>query len=128
MAGKNILIVDDEEFLRDALGYEFEKQGLKVFLAGDVPQALEIFNSQEIDLILSDYKMPKGSGVDLYQKASSLKTKLKFVLLTGFADVTETQALAMGICKVFSKPFDRKTLVTYIKSIVGEAAPESDSR
>lgn len=131
MAEKSILIVDDEEFLRDALGYEFEKKGLRVFLAADVPQALEVFNANKIDLILSDYKMPKGSGVDLYQKVSSLNSsqnKLKFVLLTGFADVTEGQALEMGIRKVISKPFDRKSLVTSIMSLINEESSDSESR
>lgn len=131
MAEKSILIVDDEEFLRDALGYEFEKKGLRVFLAADVPQALEVFSANQIDLILSDYKMPKGSGVDLYQKVSSLNSsqnKLKFVLLTGFADVTEGQALEMGIRKVISKPFDRKSLVTSIMSLINEESSDSESR
>ena len=64
----NVLIVDDEKNIREGLGKALELEDYNVFLAADGKEALAVINSEEIDLIISDLKMPEMSGEELLKK------------------------------------------------------------
>lgn len=116
LAGKTILVVDDESDLREILCEEFEALGATVLCAENGSKAFDLFNSHSIDLIVSDVRMPGGDGVDLLKK---VRARYPFApphvfLITGFADVTSHQALALGAQGMISKPFS----LVQLRSIV----------
>ncbi len=85
---KTILIVDDNEDLREVLIEMIESLGYKTLTAESPLQALEIFTAenQVIDLILSDIVMPDGGGPELADKLMQLSPDIKMIFMSGFAE------------------------------------------
>lgn len=106
-----ILVVDDEELLRDAVCFDFRRKGYNVLSAGCGRDALTVLDSANVDVVISDVRMPNGNGLELLE---AIKKKNVFspvvMFITGFADITLEEAYDLGADAVFPKPFDRKAL------------------
>lgn len=116
---KKILVVDDEEDIRDTLAFSLKRQGYSLLLAASGNEALRIAELEKPDLVVSDVRMPNGDGVHL---ATQLRAKHHcdppIIFVTGFADLTVEQAYAMGVEAIFSKPFDLQQLQTTIRAVL----------
>ncbi len=114
----NILIVDDEEDLLELCVDSFEMEGFNVSKAIDGKKALEVLNSNEIHVVVSDAYMPEMSGEELLVEVLKLDSKTPlFYLSTGAIDVTEEEIQSKGATGLVSKPFDMDDL---IERIVGD--------
>jgi two-component system response regulator PilR (NtrC family) len=92
-----ILIVDDERSIRELLEIFLKKEGFDVRTARSVTEALELIKLTEFDLIVSDIRMPDGSGIDLLRHVRECNFTGQFILLTAFASAEAAiQALKMG--------------------------------
>ncbi|MBY0470253.1 response regulator [bacterium] len=112
---KNILIVDDDETLRDTLVFDFKRKGFNVYSAENGSKALEIVRSAQIHLVLSDIRMPGGDGISLLETLRKIDPNIPVVIfLTGFAEITEEDCIKKGAKKVIPKPFDRKQLFSSV--------------
>jgi DNA-binding NtrC family response regulator len=110
-----ILIVDDEEDLRDSMVFDFKRKGFTVLTAENGVKAFELIKNNTIHFVISDMRMPGGDGMDLLEKIRAKDPKLPFVILvTGYADATEAECLAKGALKVIVKPYDRKILMSSV--------------
>jgi len=117
-----LLVVDDEETLRNAMVFDFKRKGFTVLSAESGQTAFEIVKSQKIHLVVSDMRMPGGDGMSLLENIRAYDPTLPTVIfITGFIDVTEEQAIAKGARKVLSKPFDRKVLMDSVLDAVLDA-------
>lgn len=112
LKGKTLLVVDDEADLREIVSSELEFMGAKVFQAENVSRAKSIMDTQKVDLIVSDIRMPGGTGVDLLNhiKAKSIDVP-PIILITGFADITVEDAFNQGAEALLSKPFRLEELI-----------------
>lgn len=111
-----ILVVDDEEDLRDIIADYLEDEGFNVLTAASGSEAFEIVQKQMVHLIVSDINMPDGNGVELLnsiKKDNPEKPVLLFI--TGFADVTVEEAYDIGAAAIFAKPVDFEKLIEVIK-------------
>lgn len=110
--GKTLLVVDDEADLREIVSSELEFMGAKVFQAENVSTAKTLLQSEDIDLIVSDIRMPGGTGIDLlnYVKNENINVP-PIILITGFADITIEDALNLGAEALMSKPFKLEELI-----------------
>ena len=107
-----LLIVDDDETLRNTIAFDFKRKGFTVLSAENGNAAFEIVKKNKIHLIVSDMRMPGGDGMSLLESIRNIDSAIpQVILVTGFADVTEEQAIAKGARKVLTKPFDRKVLM-----------------
>src|SRR4051794_4953181 len=107
-----ILVVDDEEGIRDAIVFDFKRKGFTVMSAENGIKAFEIVKATKIHLVISDMRMPGGDGMSLLEEIRKYDPQIPTVIfITGFADVTEAECLAKGARKVLAKPFDRKVLM-----------------
>lgn len=115
LENKKILIVDDEKDIRSVLKDEFELEDATVIEAENGLMALEVLKNNQIDFIVSDVKMPIMGGDRLLDEVRKLNPLLpKVILVTGFADLTESDAIRRGAEKMFHKPFDPVLISTYI--------------
>ncbi len=116
---KTILIVDDEIDLREIIASEFEYLGAKVYLASNVLVAKEILSQEKIDLVVSDIRMPGGSGIDLLDFVKNQKVlNTSVILISGFADISIDEALGKGVDGYISKPFQLDEIIeTALKCI-----------
>ncbi len=112
LTGKTFLVVDDETDLRDIVASELEFMGAKVYQAENISSAESILNKMKIDLVVSDIRMPGGTGIDLLNriKAKNVQTP-PIILITGFADITVEDAFDQGAEALMNKPFKLDDLI-----------------
>ena len=118
LEGKRILVVDDEPDLREITAFEFEHKGAKVFTADGGYEAMELLKKESYDLVVSDVRMPEGTGEELLDSMAESKilTKTPIILVTGFADITRDEALERGALELFFKPVKWANLLEFIDS------------
>lgn len=110
-----VLIVDDEQGLRNSLGRFVKHEGHDVFTAEDVGKALEIITSNEIDVVVSDIIMPKVSGVDLLKTLATDYPHVKVILITGEPTLnTASEALRLGAFDYLSKPISKDDFIKVV--------------
>jgi CheY-like chemotaxis protein len=83
---KRILIVDDNKMGLSARRSVLEAVGHKIATAASGPEALELFDGGAFDLVVTDYKMPKMTGVELITELRERSPALPIILISGFAD------------------------------------------
>ncbi len=109
---RRILLVEDEEGLRVTLSALLELDDFEVLEAANGAIALELLESEEVDLVLSDIRMPKLGGVDLLQGIKQLYPRLPVLLMTAFSSDEQTRAaIEAGAYAVLPKPFDVEATV-----------------
>lgn len=107
LRGKTLLIVEDEEELREPLAMNFESLGCDVFQASNGVQGFDIVSKHAIDLVISDIRMPGGNGIEMLKRIKERSHDMPVVMLiTGFSDVSFEETYAMGAEAILSKPFD----------------------
>jgi DNA-binding NtrC family response regulator len=101
-----LLIVDDDEQLRDALARRFRRQGLAVTEAGSGEEALAKSSAARFDVALLDLHLPGMSGIDLLEKLKAEQPALEALVLTAHASIeTAIQAVKRGAYDYVTKPF-----------------------
>jgi DNA-binding NtrC family response regulator len=112
-----ILVVDDERSLLMTLAANLELDGFDVTMAENGQRAVELFENQPFDLVLSDIRMPGMSGVDLFRRIRAEWPEVPVVLMTGFAlEGLVKEAVAEGVFTVLPKPFDIEHVVAALTS------------
>jgi len=113
----SILIVDDEESVRDSLYNWFIEDGYRVECAENAKKALLILESGNFDIILADIKMPGMDGLEMLRRIKLLKSDSIVIVMTAFATVdTAVQALKDGAFDYVTKPFDPDDLSHLIRN------------
>lgn len=112
----NLLIVDDEEGLREVLVMNFKMNGYNIFQASGGLEAIEIVKSNRIDFIISDIRMPDGDGVFLLEKIREIDPDIPIiVMVTGFAQITREEIIKKGALDLLEKPYDIELLESHIE-------------
>jgi DNA-binding NtrC family response regulator len=111
LAGKTILVVDDEKDICDLIGSELKDQGCPFFIAYSVAEALTILKNSTVDLIISDIRMPSKSGMELMEEIRSVRSQIPVILMTGFSDISEKEAIRRGAHAVITKPFEMTDMI-----------------
>ena len=113
----SILIVDDEESVRDSLYNWFLEDGFRVESAENAKKALTILESDRFDIILADIKMPGMDGLEMLRRIKSLESDAIVIVMTAFATVdTAVKALKDGAYDYVTKPFDPDDLTHLIRN------------
>jgi len=113
----SILIVDDEESVRDSLYNWFIEDGYNVESAENAKKALLMLESGAFDIILADIKMPGMDGLEMLRRIKSLRKDSIVIIMTAFATVdTAVQALKDGAFDYVTKPFDPDDLSHLIRN------------
>jgi len=102
-----ILVVDDQEMMRDSLAGTLVREGHEVVACADGPSAVGRLQAARFDLLITDLKMPKMTGLELLADARRLRPDMPVVLMTAFATVgTAVEAMKLGAYDYIQKPFD----------------------
>jgi len=114
---KKVLLVDDETDLREVLCYFIQEGGFDVEQAESGNDAIEFLKkNSDIDLIVSDVRMPNGSGMDLLKYLNTdHNVKIPTIILTGYSDYSEEEMIDLGAYRVLAKPMKWKSLVSVIQ-------------
>lgn len=116
-----ILVVDDEKIIRELCQQALRKY--RVMLASSCEEALQLYEKERIDLVLSDITMPGGSGIDLLRKVKAFDPNATVIIMTGFSDKeTVLNALKEGADDFINKPLNLLQLKTSIEKTLGKKA------
>ena len=113
---RTILVADDEKNIRLGLQIALEDEGYQVLLASDGQEAWKIINSSNVDLLITDLKMPKMGGNELLKKISSSFPTMPVVILTGHGTIeSAVEAMRNGAVDFMTKPLNLDRLFMLIK-------------
>ena len=117
-----VLVADDEPVIRDGFAEFLRHFGLEVDTAEDGEQAIRLIKENDYDLVISDIKMPKATGYDVFHAAKAKNPNVNVLLMTAFGydpDHTVVKAAREGLEGVFfkEKPFDMSKLIALIERI-----------
>lgn len=126
---KEILVVEDDEMLCQAMVSLFKRNGYTVHSASSGNQAIKLLSStQGIDLILSDYFMPDGDGRKLLEYVKGLPgARPVFILITGQTDLSAREMKSLGADKLLLKPIPTRDLVGIIERAIEAGATSSST-
>ncbi len=109
---KNILIIDDEEKLRHLLARIIKSEGFDVFEAPDLKSGFKKLETNDIDVVLCDVKLPDGNGVDFLQKIKTVFPITEVILLTAFGKISDgVQAMKNGAFDYIVKGDDNDKII-----------------
>jgi len=125
-----ILVVEDDDQLREVPASVLRQQGYEVVEAKDGVEAIRHLTGQPaIDLLFTDVVLPGAlNGADVAREARRLQPRIKVIYTTGYADnaVVHDGKLGAGITMI-SKPYSRVTLLEEVHAVMVHSRPESDS-
>lgn len=116
MTKLNLLIADDEDNIAQLLERIFKNKGYNIFIANDGESAFEIVKKNNIDIVISDIRMPKLDGISLLKKIKEFDSFIEVLIMTAFADVeTAIDAIKIGARDYIRKPFDIEEVIESVE-------------
>ncbi len=116
---ETILIVDDEKNYPPILSAVLEEEGFETLTANSGHQALDILKNADIDLVLTDMKMPAMDGIELLEYIKEMEAGLPVIMMTAHGTVEKAvEAMQKGAYNYILKPFDNERLIIYVQKAV----------
>ena len=122
----NILIVDDEELIRDVIKEYSTNEGYNVYEASDGFEALDIIKKEKIDVIVLDIMMPKLDGFSAYKEIKNIKNIPTIILSARTEEYDKLLGFELGVDDYLTKPFSPKELIARIKAITKRSSGKTD--
>ncbi len=115
---RNVLVVEDEKNISDVIVAYLEKENFNPFVAYDGKEAMDLFNKEEIHLIILDLMLPILSGEEVAKKIRS-RSNLPIIMLTAKTEEEERiTGLSIGADDYVSKPFSPRELMSRVKALL----------
>ena len=123
MTGENtrVLVVDDEEIVRESLGAWLQEDGFQVSSAPEGRTAVEMMKGDRWNVMLVDLKMPGMDGLQVLEEARKLQPEAAIIMMTAYATVdTAVTAMKLGAFDYLVKPFDPEELSILMQKVVAQ--------
>ncbi len=124
----NILIIDDDLFIRKSLRRNLEKEGFNIFEASHGKEADRILSEENISLIITDIFMPEKNGLEIITEIKKNNPKIKIIAISGWGikydgndnNIPDYLKIAekFGVDKTFAKPFEVKEIINAIRELL----------
>jgi two-component system NtrC family response regulator len=116
---ESILIVDDEKNYLVVLKELLSEENYEVITAENALQALEIFKESDLDLVLTDMRMPKIDGIELLENIRSINNEIPVIIMTAYATVEKAvTAMKKGAFDYVTKPFQNEELKITVRKAI----------
>ena len=111
LKNKKILLVDDDEWIRDSLTLYFDTEGCQIVAVETAEEGVELLKQQDYDIILLDYKLPGIDGLTFSRKIQEIRPDAIKILITAYKNKkVVSEAMNAGIQDLIDKPFTIKTI------------------
>ncbi len=119
-----ILVVDDEQAVRDLLSKTLTMADYDVDSADDGPSAIDKMRAVEYDLLITDLKMPGMDGLSVIREARKLVSDLRVIIITGYStEASAIEAINLGVSGYLTKPFRLPRILAAAARALGEPVP-----
>ena len=116
---ETILIVDDEKNYPPILAAVMEEEGFEPLMANSGEEALAILKHSDVDLVLTDMKMPSMGGIELLENVKKKDPELPVIMMTAHGTVEKAvEAMQKGAYSYIMKPFDNDSLIIYVNKAI----------
>jgi len=116
---ETILIVDDEKNYPPILAAVMEEEGFEPLMANSGEEALTILKHSDVDLVLTDMKMPSMDGIELLENVKKKDPELPVIMMTAHGTVEKAvEAMQKGAYSYIMKPFDNDSLIIYVNKAI----------
>ena len=123
-----ILVIDDDESLRDTIGLMLEKEGFRAILAADGNAGLQEVFAANPALILVDLRMPGLNGIEVCKRVRAVGLRTPIIVLSAVRDeVDKVLLLEIGADDYVMKPFGTRELLARIRAVLRRSTPEARS-
>ncbi|KAB0664000.1 response regulator [Oryzomonas japonica] len=122
MPEKTILIVDDEEMIRDVSAAMLEELGFATLAAANGPEAVRIFRDQGDGIagVLLDMSMPIMDGIAVFKELRRIRPDVKVILASGYSEREVAESFGeVGVDGFVQKPFNLESLSAAVRRVVG---------
>lgn len=127
----SILLIEDDDFLREALATALNERGHVVVQARDGNVGLRLFRASPIDLVLTDIVMPNKEGIELVMELRRSDPNLGIIAMSGAIDGRAPLYLklgeTLGANRTITKPFEFSVLLTLIDEVLAESRRRNES-
>lgn len=114
-----ILLIDDDEWIRDSLSLFFESEGCRLLALETAEEALAELERQPYDIIITDYKLPGMDGLRFLGRIKSSHPEALKILITAFGtDDIFSAAMDLGVKELITKPFTSKTIENSLARLI----------
>ncbi len=128
-AQKTVLLIDDDESLRRVVEYNLKEDGYCVLTAADGPRGLREFQAAQVDLVLTDVRMPEMDGLELLTRLKTMQPDLPVIMLTAHGTVdSAVEAMKLGAYDYLTKPFGRDQLKGTVRKALEVGALATENR
>jgi DNA-binding NtrC family response regulator len=125
----NLLVVDDERAVREGCRDAAQSAGFNTFVADSAEHAYKVLDTQNIDIVLLDLRLPGASGLEALRTVKSRRPNAVVLIITGFATVSSAvQAMKMGAFDYISKPFTLDELRIMLERSMDELKLTTEKR
>jgi DNA-binding response OmpR family regulator len=122
---QRILVIDDDDALRDTVAVMLEQEGFKVYQAGDGAHGLDLALKHKPELAVVDLRLPGMSGVEICKRMRAAQMRTAIVILSALGDeVDKVLLLEIGADDYVVKPFGRRELLARIRAVLRRSSPE----
>ena len=130
-SARTIMLVEDEEMLRELGVMMLESDGYRVLAAKDGIEAVEMFetHADEIGLVVCDLGLPRLGGRDVFLRMKEIKPSVRAIVASGYLEpALRSEILRAGVLDTVQKPYDFREMMEKIRSIIGEPETEDETQ
>lgn len=119
LQGMRILLVDDDEWIRDALTILFEGEACELVAVETAEQALQILSQKQCDIIITDYRLPGMNGLEFLAAIRESHSAVPKIFITAYGSPeVVSRANQLGICDCIAKPFTSRSIEETLSALV----------
>jgi DNA-binding NtrC family response regulator len=120
---KTILLIDDDEWIRDSLTFFFEAEGCKLLTFESAEEGIEAVKQKDYDIVISDYKLPGMDGLEFLRQVKVRQPSTVEILITAYASYEILkEAKMIGVKDFIVKPFTSKDVEMSLARIIENSA------
>lgn len=128
MSGEKILVVDDEGMIRDLCYHILTAEGYQVTMAANGTAAYEELSRNDMDMLVTDIKMPGMDGLELFEKVKQLKQDIVTIFITGHGTLdTAIESLMRGVDGFVLKPFTQEELLGAVERAINRSRLQKEN-
>lgn len=117
----NLLLIDDDEWIRDSLKLFFESEGCRIVALETAEEGLSLVANQVFDIIIADYRLPGMDGLQFIRQLPEIQTNALVLLITAYgSNDLFSEAKTTGIHECIAKPFTSETIEAALKRLISK--------